>query len=191
MSLTLKPKITLKAKESVAIDGGMKQMIVKLQWNNPVDLDLIACIEKKDGSQTAVFSDQISKNVASLGDLNSFPFIQLSGDDMGTSSAAKEETLIVNKIAPEVSKIHIIALNYTDASTGKSNTFSNYDGKVSVTDDKGNNFEVPLQATEPGIAAHICSIDNTSPIGAKLERIDSVMSLNQLESFPGAKALFA
>ena len=87
--------------------------------------------------------------------------------------------------------MHLVALNYTDAIEGSEKTFSNYNGKITVAcDADGSNFECNLDSATPGVAAVICKIDNTNPLGAKLTNINEVMGLGQLvETIPGASAL--
>ena len=185
----IKQKIQLKQKgeeKYVAV----KQLLVQLRWTASVDLDLMAFYKGKDGSEGAVFSSQYPGG--SMGDLNSPPYIMLDQDAaVGGSGGDHVETLRITKL-DHVSELHIIALNYTDASSQKSVNFATYDGAVTVLQDNGGALEVPLSADTPGHVAHICSIDNSSMMGAKLINVNNVMSLQQfVSSIPGARALIA
>lgn len=185
----LKEKIVLKEKDAVAQLPTVEQLIVKLGWTSEVDLDLMAFYEMKDGGNGGVFSNEISQDEATLGDLNAFPFIKLSGDaGVGAAAGEKVEEMKIIKL-DQIAKLHIIALNYTDRANNDA-SFSSYNGHIDIMDDKGNAFEVPLTSTEKGCVAHIATIDNTSPIGATLKMMDSVMSIGQMvETIAGAVAL--
>jgi hypothetical protein len=61
---------------------------------------------------------------------------------------------------------------------------------VVVTDDKGEQIEVPLNSTDRGHVAVIAKIDNTSPMGAKLINMNNIMDLGDfLGTVPGANLL--
>ena len=113
--MEIKPKLEIKAKgESVNLPT-VKQLKIQLGWSTETDLDLMAFYEKKGGGVGAVYSDEISKDVKSLGDLNAFPFILLDGD-AGVDKAAGEkvETMLVTNL-DEITKLYLVALNYTAA----------------------------------------------------------------------------
>jgi len=189
----IKPKIELKSKgESVNLPT-VEALKVTLGWSSSVDLDLMAFYERKDGGAAGgVYSDQISGDAASLGNLNAFPFIELSGD-AGVGKAAEgeetEEMKIVN--LNEISKLYIVALNYTGAKAKDATaSFSSYNGHVGIVDEKGNNFDVPLGAIDKGTVAHVATIDNSGAIGATLKREDTVYSFGEfVEKIPGAAVL--
>lgn len=188
----IKPKIELKSKgESVNLPT-VEQLKVTLGWSSSVDLDLMAFFERKGGGFGGVYSDQISGDASSLGNLNAFPFIELSGD-AGVGKAAEGEETEELKITNlgEISKLYLVALNYTGAkSKDATASFSSYNGHVAVVDEKGNNFDVPLGAVEKGTVAHIATIDNSGAIGATLKREDAVYSFGEfVEKIPGADIL--
>jgi len=189
----IKPKLELKAKGEVANLPTVKALKVTLGWSSSVDLDLMAFYERKDGGDAGgVFSDQISGDAKSLGDLNAFPFMQLSGD-AGVAKAAEgeeSEELRVTKL-DDISKLYIIALNYTGAKAKDvTASFGTYNGHVQILDELGNSFNVPLGAMEQGTVAHIATIDNTGALGATLKREDVVMGFGEfIEKIPGAKLL--
>ena len=69
----------LKQKGESAAIGAFNQLKVSLIWTSAVDLDLMAFYKTKDGRTEGVYSDNYSGG--NMGTLNSFPFMQLSGDD--------------------------------------------------------------------------------------------------------------
>lgn len=203
MELKVKQKLELKSKDqsaNVELSGSaVSQILVDLAWKTAVDLDLMAFIEKKDGTQFALYSDALSQDKATMGDLNAFPFMTLSGDegigdkiDTGTEN---QETIKCTKIDDSVAKIDIVALNYKAASEKDTNaTFNGLDAAVKMTIVDKNNacdqVDVPLSATEAGVAAHICTIDNSSPIGAQIVNKSAVYDLAGLvAAIPAAGAL--
>lgn len=188
----LKDKIVLKDKGETKNLPTVKQLVATMKWKTAVDLDLMACYEGKNGENGGV-------NFRNLGDLNRFPFIKLSGDagvgeSGGAVTAEKEEELKITDLA-EIGKLHLVAVNYTDAKSNQTDShasFSDYDGHIEIKDDQGNVFDVPLTATEKGTVAHIATIDNTGAIGATLEMKNEVMQFNKfVESIPGALKLFS
>jgi len=182
---TLKRKVTLKSKGEEAYVS-VKQLMVSLKWTAPVDLDLMAFYKAKDGQEGGVFSDNYPGGT--LGNLNTFPFIELSGDEgVGGTGGDNEEVLRITKM-DDLAELYIVTINYDDAVESKSSTFSDYDGAVIVMNDQGEAVEVPLNSTDKGHVAIICKIDNTSPMGAKLININDIIDLGTFAStIPGAK----
>lgn len=186
--MEIKQKVVLKDKGQVANLPTVNQLLVSLKWTSEVDLDLMAFYKKKDGTVGGVYSKELG---GSHGDLNAFPFMQLSGDaGIGAQGGDNEETMKIIKM-DDIDRLQIVALNYTDAKAKNADaTFSQYNGKVSVKDENGEEFEIPLQATEKGTAALLCTIDNSGAIGATIKREDKVMSFEQfISEVEGAKAL--
>ncbi|MDY0091348.1 MAG: stress response protein [Candidatus Vecturithrix sp.] len=184
---TLKRKVTLTTKDEEAYVS-VKQLMVSLKWTAAVDLDLMAFYKTKDGRTGGVFSDNYPGG--DLGSLNSFPFIELSGDegfdDNKESTSENEEIIRITKL-DDMAELYIVTINYDDAVDNKSSTFSNYDGSVTVTNDKGDAVEVLLNSRDKGHVAVICKIDNTSPMGAKLINKNDIMDLAKFaEAIPGA-----
>jgi tellurite resistance protein TerA len=183
----IKQKVQLKKKGDEGFVA-VKQLLVQLKWTASVDLDLMAFYKAKDGSVGAVFSSQYPGG--SMGDLNEAPFIMLDQDAaVGGSGGDHVETLRITKL-DHIAELHIIALNYTDASAQRSVNFATYDGNVTVLQDNGAALEVPLSSDTSGHVAHVCTIDNSSPMGAKLVNVNNVLSLQEFVStVPGARAL--
>src|SRR3989339_1334842 len=108
----LKAKVTLKSKGDEAYIS-VKQLMVTLKWSTSVDLDLMAFYKTKDGKTGAVYSDNYPGGV--MGSLNSFPFIQLSGDaGVGAKGGDNEEVLRITKL-DDTAELYIVTINYTDA----------------------------------------------------------------------------
>jgi tellurite resistance protein TerA len=85
----------LKQKGSDAKIGAFKQLKVSLIWTSAVDLDLMAFYKTKDRHTGGVYSDNYAGG--SLGDLNQFPFIQLSGDEgVGAVGGENQEDVRIN-----------------------------------------------------------------------------------------------
>lgn len=183
----LKAKVTLKKKGEEAYIS-VKQLMVTLKWTASVDLDLMAFYKTKDGKDGGIFSDNYPGGT--LGSLNEFPFIQLSGDEgVGATGGDNEEVLRVTKL-DDLAELYICTLNYTDASEKKDTSFSDYDGGITVIDDKGESVAVPLDSTDKGQVAVIAKIDNTSAMGAKLINENKIIDLGTFVStIPGAKLL--
>lgn len=182
--MEIKRKTSLQKKGEEAYVS-VKQLMVSLKWTAAVDLDLMAFYKAKDGKTGAVFSDEYPGG--SLGSLNAFPFIQLSGDaGIGATGGDNEEVIRVTKL-DDIAELYIVTLNYTDAANKKETTFSAYDGTVTVLDDKGEAVEVPLNSNDKGTIAVIAKIDNTSPMGAKLINMNQIMDLGTfVQTIPGA-----
>ncbi|MBC6474026.1 MAG: stress response protein [Hormoscilla sp. GM102CHS1] len=183
----LKAKVTLQKKGDEAYIS-VKQLMVTLKWTKDVDLDLMAFYKAKDSRTGGVFSDNYPGG--SMGSLNEFPFIQLSGDaGVGAKGGDNEEILRITKL-DDLAELYICTLNYTDASEKKDTSFSNYDGGIVVIDDKGESVAVPLDSTEPGHVAVIAKIDNTGLMGAKLINENRIVILETFFSdIPGANKL--
>jgi uncharacterized protein involved in tellurium resistance len=185
----IRTKYVLKDKDETASLPTVEQLVIDLEWSSSVDLDLMAFWETKQGETGGVFSMNLG---GSHGDLNRFPFLQLSGDEgVGASGGDNKETLLITKLDPSISKLRIVALNYTDAKKQNATaSFKDYNGRITITNEKREAFEVPLQSPEIGTAAWIATIDNTGPV-AKLKREDKVFPFSGqfIESVPGSIAL--
>ncbi len=156
----------------------VNQLTVTLKWTANVDLDLMAFYKAKNGQVGGVFSNNYQGGT--LGDLNAFPFIELSGDaGVGATEGHKEETLRITKL-DDLAELFIVTLNYTEVMAHQESVFSHYDGTVLVTSDTGEAIAVPLNSSHKGEIAVICKIENTDSTGARLINLNDIMSL---ESF--------
>lgn len=185
--MEIKKKTVLKTKGEEAFIS-VKQLMVRLKWTARVDLDLMAFYKTKDGRTGGVYSDNYAGGT--LGSLNSFPFIQLSGDaGIGATGGDNEEVIRITKL-DDMAEIYICALNFTDAVKQKAAIFKNYDAVVTVIDDKGEAVEVPLNSSDDGAVALIARIDNSGFMGPKLINENRVTDLKSFQgNVPGAELL--
>lgn len=177
----------LKQKGASAQIGAFKQLKVSLIWTSAVDLDLMAFYKTKDGRTGGIYSDNYAGG--SLGDLNAFPFMQLSGDEgVGASGGDNQEDLLIAKL-DDLAELHICALNFTDASAGGNKPFANYDARVEVMTDKGDKHVVRLDSTSPGSVAVIAKF-TSGFMGAELANNSEVMAFDTFKAqVPGAGEL--
>ena len=176
----------LKQKGQQATLGAFKQLKVSLIWTSAVDLDLMAFYQTKDGQVGSVYSDNYAGGT--LGDLNQFPFIELSSDQgIGAVGGHNREDMRIVKL-DGFDELYICALNFTDASqAGK--VFANYDAKVEVITDRGESYTVSLDSRQSGPVAVICKFIG-GLISSSLINDSEVMSLDKFKSqIPGASQL--
>ncbi len=151
----------LKQKGSEANVASFKQLMVSMKWTTAADFDLAAAYEAKDGKQGLVYFGE-------LGDLNAFPFMQLSGDEgVGDSGGDNEETLRITKL-DDMKYVWLLCWDYGKVQEGAPARFKESDVNITVLDDKGNTHNVTLDTGDMGNVALIATIDNSSPVGAKL-----------------------
>ena len=183
----LKAKVVLKAKGQEAFIP-LKQMMVSLKWTAAVDLDLMAFYKAKDGRIGGIFSSRYAGGT--MGNLNSFPFIQLSEDaGVGAKGGQNEEILRVTKL-DDIAELYICTINFTDAVQKRNIAFNTYDAHVMVMDDKGESVAVPLDSSQPGTVAIIAKIDNSGFMGAKLINENRIVDMATFQStIPAANTL--
>ncbi len=174
----------LKQKGASANLGAFKQLKVSLIWTSAVDLDLMAFYKTKDGRTGGVYSDNYAGG--SLGDLNAFPFLQLSGDEgVGATGGDNQEDMLVAKL-DDFEELYICALNFTDASEGKSRTFAEFDARVEVATDRGEKHTINLDSRQQGSVAILAKF-SAGFLGAQLLNDSQVMSFDQFKTtVPGA-----
>ena len=106
----------------------------------------MAFYKTKGGKVGGVYSDNYTGG--SLGNLNQFPFIQLSGDEgVGAVGGDNREDLRITKL-DDFEELCICALNFTDASSGSNKVFADYDARVEVVSDKGEQHTVVLDSRQ-------------------------------------------
>jgi len=153
--------------------GGMKACMVSLKWTTAADFDLAALYVKKDGTKGMVYFND-------LGNLNAMPFMQLSGDEgVGDTGGDNEETMRIAKF-DDMSHIHIIAWDYGAVTNGSAARFKDSDVKVTLMDDSGESHEVTVDTGDLGNVCVLATIDNSSPMGAKLVNESKVGTLKGL-----------
>jgi uncharacterized protein involved in tellurium resistance len=174
----------LKQKGASANLGSFKQLKVSLIWTSAVDLDLMAFYKTKDGRTGGVYSDNYAGG--SLGDLNAFPWIQLSGDaGVGAKGGANEEVLLVAKL-DDFQELYVCALNFTDASANNNKVFADYDARVEVVSDRGEKHVINLDTRQQGSVAVIAKF-SAGFLGAQILNDSSVLTFDQFKTqVPGA-----
>lgn len=184
----LKQKRTLTLKgEQAAV--AIKRLQVILQWQAPVDLDLMAFFRAKDGRMGGVVSANYPGG--SSGSLTTFPFMELVGGDSGVDAKEEDhqEELVIERL-DDLAEVYICTLNYTDAAAGRNSAFANYDGSVTVNDDRGHSIVVPLNTEQKGQVAVIAKIDHDATGNAVLKNENQVMTLGKFfETIPGTDVL--
>jgi tellurite resistance protein TerA len=151
----------LKQKGSEANVGGFKQLMVSMKWTTAADFDLAAAYEDKQGKQGLVYFGE-------LGDLNAFPFMQLSGDEgVGDTGGDNEETMRITKLE-DMKYVWLLCWDYGKVQEGAPARFKESDVSMTVMDDQGTSHKVDLDTGDMGNVALIATIDNSSAIGAKL-----------------------
>jgi tellurite resistance protein TerA len=169
----------LKQKGSQANVGGFKQLLVTMKWSTAADFDLAAVYEDKQGKQGIVYFGE-------LGDLNVFPFMQLSGDEgVGDSGGQKEESMRIAKL-DDMKYVWILCWDYGKIQSASPARFKDSDVRLTLLDDKGKSYDVTLDTGEMGNVALLATIDNSSPVGAalinssKAGTLKGLTNLNQL-----------
>ncbi len=167
----------LKQKGEEANVGGFKQLMVAMRWTTAADFDLAAAYEDKSGKQGLVYFGE-------LGDLNAHPFMQLSGDEgVGDKGGENEEVLRITKL-DDMKYVWLMCWDYGKIKEGSAARFNDSDVTLSVMDDKGTAHEVNLDTGDMGNLALIATIDNSTPIGAKLvntSKAGTLKGLNKLQ----------
>lgn len=164
----------------------VKRLLIILNWNAEVDLDLMAFYKARDGRVGGVFSHNYPKGF--MGDLTSFPYIQLDKDaGLDKEKGYKEEILRVANL-DDIEDLYVITLNYTDAIMGRTSHFVDYDGRIVFMSDRADSIEIPLNSTEYGTVAVICKISNSSDKGAVLINVNEIMDFPTfLKKIPGSE----
>ncbi|OQX17061.1 MAG: hypothetical protein BWK80_39700 [Desulfobacteraceae bacterium IS3] len=165
----------LKQKGSSANVGSFKQLMVTMKWTTAADFDLAAAYEDKSGKKGLVYFGE-------LGDLNAFPHMQLSGDEgVGDKGGNNEEIMRITKL-DDMKYVWILCWDYGKVQEGSPARFKDSDVSLTVTDDKGISHKVTLDTGDLGNVALIATIDNTSPIGAKLINASKAGTLKGLKT---------
>lgn len=166
----------LKAKnESAVIANQFKQLMVSMRWKAAVDFDLFAVYQTRAGKLGIVY-------YADLGNLNDFPFIQLSGDEgVDDTGGDNEESLVISSLS-EMQYIWICAWDYNKVMQSQQGRFQQGNLHIMVADDKGQQYHVPLVDHGSGNMALILTIDCTNPIMSRLINTSHVQTLRGLDT---------
>jgi len=151
----------LKQKGAEANVGSFKQLMVSMRWTTAADFDLAAAYESREGKLGLVyFGDR--------GDLNGFPFMQLSGDEgVDDKGGDNEEILRITRL-DDMKFVWLLCWDYGKVKNGEAARFKHSDVVMTMLDDRGTSHDVVLDTGDMGNVALIATIDNTSPIGARL-----------------------
>ncbi|GBC59864.1 hypothetical protein DENIS_0805 [Desulfonema ishimotonii] len=165
----------LKQKGSEANVGSFKQLMVSMKWTTAADFDLAAAYETKEGKQGLIYFGE-------MGDLNGFPFMQLSGDEgVGDQGGDNEETMRITKL-DDMKYVWLLCWDYGKVQEGGAARFNDSDVSLTVLDDKGTAHDVLLDTGDMGNVALLATIDNASPIGAKLINSSKAGTLKGLKT---------
>ncbi len=164
----------LKQKGQEAQLGGIKQFMVSLKWTSAADFDLAAVYESKDGRVGLVYFGE-------LGNLNDFPYMQLSGDEgVGDTGGDNQEDMRVMKI-DDMNHIWILCWDYGAVQEGKPARFAASDVSVSLMDDTGTGHDVTLDTGDTGNVCVVAQVDNTNPMGATFVNTSKAGTLKGLK----------
>jgi tellurite resistance protein TerA len=164
---------------------------VQLSWHADVDLDLMAFYKTKSGESGGVYSSMYADN--GQGSLTTFPYMQLD-QDAGVAGdqtdLEKVETLKIEKL-DDIAELYLVAVNFTDASQNKKSEFASFDGKVTLKNEKDEEFTVVLASKDSGSVAVFARIENTNELmGAVLHNESQVLEFKDFRAnIPGADRL--
>jgi tellurite resistance protein TerA len=175
--------------------GGIKQFMVSLKWTTAADFDLAVYYAAKDGSNGLIYfgghkntNGRGDSSAPALGNLNEFPFMQLSGDEgVGDTGGDNEETMRVMSLE-EMDSVWVVAWDYGAVESGGPARFSDSDVKVALMDDAGTSHECLLDAGAIGNTAVVAKIDCSSPMGASFVNASEATTLKGL-NFDAIKAI--
>lgn len=152
----------------------LKQLMVSMKWTTAADFDLAAVYQGKDDKLGIVY-------FGDLGDLNQFPYMQLSGDEgVGDTGGDNEENMRITRL-DEIAYLWIFCWDYGMVQSGSAARFKDSDIRLSIIDNSGKSITVTVDTGEMGNVCCIATIDNTSPLGAKLINASQVGTLKGLK----------
>jgi len=164
----------------------LTQLMVTMKWTTDADFDLAAIYEGKDGKIGMVYYN-------TLGDLNTFPYMALSGDaGVGDKGGDNEETMRIVQL-DEMNKVWILCWDYGMVQKGKPARFEQSDVTLTVLDNTGKEFSIKVDTGKSGNVVCIATIDNSNPMGAKLINtnttgvLEGIKSTDQILSTVGIK----
>lgn len=163
----------LKQKGQQANVSTFKQLMATMTWTMGADFDLAAAYEKQDGTRGLVYFGE-------LGDLNAFPFMQLSGDEgVGDERGDNTEQLRIASLEG-MKFVWLLCWDYEKVKTGAAARFADSDVDLKVMDDTGHVYDVKLDTGEMGNVAVVAVVDNSSPMGATLKNKSKTGTLKGL-----------
>lgn len=187
--VTLKPKVTLRRKGESAPFTFNEKLQIEMVWSTETDLDLCVFWKTKDGQEGGVFSNEYRQNNDDMGTLDKFPFIKHSGDEKAPRPGGESYEQIKVKSIDTLSELFIVVVNYDAATDNKNVTFNEHKGRVEITTDTGDNFEVPVDDERSGHVYIVCKIEN-GDAGKKAINKGEVITLGQaFQQIPGFKLI--
>jgi len=187
--VTLKPKVTLRRKGESAPFTFNEKLQIEMVWSTETDLDLCVFWKTKDGQEGGVFSNEYRQNNDDMGTLDKFPFIKHSGDEKAPRPGGESNEQIKVKSIDTLSELFIVVVNYDAAIDNKNVTFNEHKGRVEITTDTGDNFEVPVDDERSGHVYIVCKIEN-GDAGKKAINKGEVITLGQaFQQIPGFKLI--
>lgn len=187
--VTLKPKVTLRRKGESAPFTFNEKLQIEMVWSTETDLDLCVFWKTKDGQEGGVFSNEYRQNNDDMGTLDKFPFIKHSGDEKAPRPGGESNEQIKVKSIDTLSELFIVVINYDAAIDNKNVTFNEHKGRVEITTDTGDNFEVPVDDERSGHVYIVCKIEN-GDAGKKAINKGEVITLGQaFQQIPGFKLI--
>lgn len=187
--VTLKPKVTLRRKGESAPFTFNEKLQIEMVWSTETDLDLCVFFKTKDGKEGGVFSNEYRQNMDDMGRLDTFPFIKHSGDEKIPRPGGESNEQIKVKSIDTLSELFIVVVNYDAAIDNKNVTFNEHKGRIEITTDTGDNFEVPVDDERNGHVYVVCKIEN-SDTGKIAINKGEVITLGQAFSqIPGFKLI--
>lgn len=187
--VTLKPKVTLRRKGESAPFTFNEKLQIEMVWSTETDLDLCVFWKTKDGQEGGVFSNEYRQNNDDMGTLDKFPFIKHSGDEKAPRPGGESNEQIRVKSIDTLSELFIVVVNYDAAIDNENVTFNEHKGRVEITTDTGDNFEVPVDDERSGHVYIVCKIEN-GDAGKKAINKGEVITLGQaFQQIPGFKLI--
>ena len=160
MDITIKPKITIRVKETAPFSFEQK-LKIKMMWSSQTDLDLCLFFKKKDGGVGGVFSNEYRGKKSDLGSLEQFPYILHMGDNKEPAKGNEEVEQINVSDLSTIAEAYVCIVNYDAALNQRDVTFEKEGGRVELLADTGDYLEVIADAKEQGTVYLVCSILNT------------------------------
>jgi uncharacterized protein involved in tellurium resistance len=152
----------------------IKQLMVTMKWTTAADFDLAAVYEAKDGRNGIIY-------FGDLGDMNNFPYMQLSGDEgVGDKGGDNEESMRITRL-DDIKYVWIFCWDYGMVQNGSAARFKDSDIVLSIIDNTGKSIAVSIDTGEMGNVCCIATIDNSNPLGAKLINSSKVGTLKGLQ----------
>lgn len=187
--VTLKPKVTLRRKGESAPFTFNEKLQIEMVWSTETDLDLCVFWKTKDGQEGGVFSNEYRQNNDDMGTLDKFPFIKHSGDEKAPRPDGESNEQIKVKSIDTLSELFIVVVNYDAATDNKNVTFNEHKGRVEITTDTSDNFEVPVDDERSGHVYIVCKIEN-GDAGKKAINKGEVITIGQaFQQIPGFKLI--